>query len=346
MSEIIEQLKQWPKIELHRHMEGSLRLETIAEIAREHQLDLPGHDLEALRPLVQVTEAPYTHRRFLSKFTILRHFYQSRQVIERVAYETVADAALDNVRYLELRFTPLALAKTRGFPLEQVTRWTIESIRQAEADHDIQVNLIISINRHEPVELGAKMANLALLFKDEISGLDLTGDEAAVPPQPFSGIFQQAQQAGLWITAHAGEWEGPQSIRDALEYLGATRIGHGVRSAEDADLVEELRERQIALEVCPTSNIQSGVFANPQDHPLRHLLKKGVPVSINTDDPGVSNITLTDEYAFAVRELGLSASDLKQTILGAARAAFLPEPSRDRLVSWFERALTDCDIVA
>lgn len=340
MLDLKPDFRAWPKIDLHRHLEGSLRLDTLSDIAREHGVDLPGYGVEAIRPLVQMIDGdPHTYRSFLNKFRVLRHFYKTQEVVERVTREAVADAAKDNVRYLELRFTPSALGNQGSFSMDDVTQWVIESVRKAEADHAIQVNLIMSMNRHEDLSIGRQIAELAIRHRGDIVGLDLAGDEVAFSARPFAPIFLKAKQAGLGITVHAGEWQGSENIIESIQHLWADRIGHGVRVIENSDAVRFVRERQITLEICPTSNLQSGVIRRLSQHPLADLVDLRLPITINTDDPSVSNIVLSDEYALAVGELGLSLDGLKQTILTAARAAFLPEEEKEALIKWFEQAL-------
>ena len=341
MDDLWIQLKSWPKIDLHRHLEGSLRLETLSEIARQYGTELPGYDVESIRPFVQITEKPHTYQRFLEKFGALRLFYKTREIVERIAYEAIADAAADNVRYLELRFTPSALCQTGGFELEEVTQWVIGASRRAETDHGVQVGLLLSMNRHEPLASGELVCDLAIKYRGDIVGLDLAGDEVAYPAPPFAPLFQRAKQSGLGITVHAGEWEGCDSIVESVEFLGADRIGHGIRAIEDVEVVDYLRQHRVGLEICPTSNVQSGAVRNLQVHPLTDLIDQGLLISINTDDPSISNITLTDEYYLAATELGLSLDKLRQAILNAATVAFLPGDRKRELTVWFEEALRE-----
>jgi adenosine deaminase len=333
------ELKRWPKIDLHRHLEGSLRLSTLAEVAREHGIDLPGYEEETIRPFVQITDEPRTYRHFLAKFGVLRHFYRTREVVERITYEAVADAAEDNVRYLELRFTPSALADVGNFSLEEVTQWVIGSVRRAEQDHPLRVGLIMSMNRHEDIAIGQQIAELAVAYHDEIAGLDLAGDEVAFSARPFSELFRRAKDAGLGITVHAGEWRGSDNIIESIEHLCADRIGHGVRAIESQAVVDYLRRNQITLEICPTSNIQSGAVTDLSRHPLADLLDLGLCITINTDDPSVSDIQLTDEYVLSMSQLGLSLGGLGRAILNAVNAAFLPSAERRQLEDWFREAL-------
>lgn len=325
--------KSLPKVDLHRHIEGSLRLETLYEIADQFGIDLPGGD--GLRPLVQVVSSdPNTSQNFLSKFEALRSFYRSPQVIARITEETIADAAADNVRYLELRFTPAALSKMGGFPLGEVMDWVAEAAQEADSKYQVKTRLIASVNRHESLDLAAQVAALAVERRDDgIIGLDLAGDEAGYPTSPFGAIFQDASQAGLNITVHAGEWGGPENVAQAIELLGAERIGHGVRVMEDEAVVSLSRERGTVFEICVTSNYQSGVVDTLTKHPIQNMLDAGLNVTIDTDDPSISQITLSDEYRIVCERLGIADELLQDRILAAARAAFLPIDEQEALVA-------------
>ena len=315
-----------PKLDLHRHLEGSLRLDTIIDIARRHSITIPA----SFHAFVQVQpDDPLTFHNFLSKFQHLRQIYRSPEVIARVTAEAVQDAAADGLHYLELRFTPIALARMQGYSLGEVMDWVTVSAWQAAEANPIKVRLIVSVNRHEPVELAEKVARLAAeRIGQGVVGLDLAGNEAEFSAAPFVGVFREASQSGLHITAHAGEWGGAFNVRQAIECLGAERIGHGVRVIEDPLVMDLARERGTVLEVCLTSNYQSGVVPALSDHPLARLLNAGLAVTLNTDDPGISGITLTDEYRLALEDLGLPPAELIGCVLSAARAAFLPPEER------------------
>jgi adenosine deaminase len=330
-----------PKIDLHRHLEGSLRLSSLRDIARQFDLDVPARSLDELRPHVQFTDDVPNFRNFLEKFNVIRRFYQSPEVIRRLTYEVVEDAARDNVRYLELRFTPAALASAQQYPLDEVADWVLAAVAQACRDHPtIQVGLIASLNRHEPVEVAEQVTQIAMdRLGRGIVAIDLAGDEVNYPARPFRGVFQTAAAAGLGLVAHAGEWTGPETVRDAIEHLGAQRIGHGVRVVEDPDVAALARERGVAFEVCPTSNVQSGVVPSLDAHPLRAMCALKLRVTLNTDDPEVSGITLSHEYAAVLEVLGCTEADLKHFILTAASCSFLPPADRAALVERFRQAL-------
>lgn len=327
--------KSLPKVELHRHLEGSWRFSTLLEVARTHKLDLPYDDIDDFRRLVQIHDKdyPFTFQNFLSKFDTLRLMYRSPEIIHEITRQAIADAAADNIHYLELRFTPVALTRIKGFPIADAMDWVIEASAQAAADFSIGVKLIASVNRHESVALAEEVLKLSIDRKDKgIVALDLAGGEVDFPGDSFAGIFNEAKQSGLNITIHAGEWGGPENIKLAIETLNAERIGHGVRILEDENVVALAKERDIVLEVCPTSNYQSGVVKRLSNHPLKKICESGIKVTINTDDPGISQIDLSDEYEVAVQTLGFSLEQLQESILIGAQAAFLPDVKRKLLV--------------
>ena len=329
-----------PKVDLHRHLEGSLRLTTMLDIARQHGVTVPV-SMFNLSGLVQVQDQdPMTFTNFLDKFKTLRLFYKSPDVIDRVTREAVEDAARDNCRYLELRFTPVALSRAEGFPLHDVMDWVVASSQEAASKYKIKVGLIASVNRHESPELAEQVAWLAAEhIKDGLTGLDLAGNEAEYTSVPFQGIFREAKQAGLHVTIHAGEWGPAENVRDAIENLGAERIGHGVRVLEDKSVTALAKERETIFEVCVTSNYQSGVVKSLPEHPLPRMFEAGLKVTVNTDDPSVSRITLAHEYQHISEDLRVPMDTLKNSVMVAAQAAFLPDVEKEKLVVSLKKEL-------
>jgi adenosine deaminase len=337
---VLKNYRALPKVELHRHLEGTLRLATMLDIAQQHGITIPA-DVLRLSNLVQVQEEEkYSFQTFLSKFNTLRLFYRSPDVIHRITREAIEDAAKDNVKYMELRFTPVALSRAERFPLHDVIDWVITSTQNAAKEFGVMVRLIASVNRHESHELAEQVAWLAAEHKEHgLIAIDLAGNEAEFKSQPFYGVFKEARQAGLHITIHAGEWGPAANVKEGIEELGAERIGHGVRVLEDDTVVALARERNTAFEVCVTSNLQSGVVPDLESHPLRAMLQAGLNATINTDDPSVSRITLSQEYHVVCNELGLSLDTLKERILAAAQASFLPDNERNDLVGRLTKEL-------
>jgi adenosine deaminase len=341
-----ELFRAFPKVELHRHLEGTLRLGTLWEVARDHDMVIP--NTGRLRSLVQVNEEePYTFENFLSKFETLRLFYRTPEIIGRVTREAIADAASDHVRYMELRFTPVALSKSQGYSLTEVMDWVIEGAIAAQKENPITVRLIASVNRNENILLAEQVAQLAVDRREKgIVGLDLAGNEAHFSALPFTGVFREVQKAGLHVTVHAGEWGGASNVSDAILSLQAERIGHGVRVMEDPRVISLALERQPAFEVCVTSNYQSGVVPVLSKHPLMSMLAAGLNITLNTDDPSISQITLSDEYCTVYEDLRMPLDALKERVLAAARAAFLSDTERQALVQSLTNELSGLSVAS
>lgn len=353
---LLARVQNMPKIELHRHFEGALRLQTMFEIAREHNIAIPPrngnptdstthHDYtqEDLRPTVQVMpDEPRTPQDFLAKFRMLRQFFRSEAIIRRLTHEIITDAANDNVRYMELRFTPHALCKSSGCTIAQIVPIICDVASATAREHPIEVALIVSMNRHEPVELGEEALNAAIANQDKgVVGVDLAGDEANHDGLAFRNIFRRAKEARLGVTIHAGEWAGANSVWNAIGNLYADRVGHGINVLQDEAIAHVLAERQIPLEVCPTSNVLSGVASSLAEHPLNDLTQRNIFTTINTDDPSICAVTLSDEIALMIENSTMTLADVEQYTLRAARAAFLPPAQRDDLVRRFQTWFND-----
>lgn len=333
-------MQELPKIELHRHLEGAIRLSTLVDVAQEYGIEMPEYDIELMRPFVQMMpNEPHNSQHFLAKFMTIRQFFLSEAVIRRMTREIVEDAALDNVKYFELRFTPRALTNILNCSYEDVLDWVCTEAVATADQYDIQVRLIVSVNRHESFGIAEATLDAVLAYQNPyIVAVDLAGNESDYPAEPFQPFFERAKTEGLSVTIHAGEWGSAENIRSAVTMLMADRIGHGVSAIDDLALCDWLIEQGILLEVCPTSNVHSGAVANLAQHPLSRLYRHGVATSINTDDPLVSDITLTDELVHVVEYMTLTVDDVKRHMLNAANAAFLPPDERKILISQFESA--------
>jgi len=325
-SPFFDQIKKFPKTDLHRHLEGSILPETFVEIARKYGGTLPAYEVEALRPLIQVVDDPPGFQNFLSKFKVFRCFYPCVAAVEEIAFKAVQDAAEDGVKYLELRYSPTHFACSERFSEREVVQAVSAAIQSASKKFDIIVTPILTISRDygvAPAEQTVSM--IADLPPGSFYGLDLAGDEVNNNAQPFANLFTIAKKAGLGLTIHAGEAGGAANVRQAVVDFHADRIGHGIRSAEDADVVELLRQKDVLLEVSLTSNCHTGVVSSIKEHPIKQLLRQKVPLNINTDDPAISGITLTDEYITAIHELGMTLEDLKALNRTALDHAFYPD---------------------
>jgi len=322
-----------PLIDLHRHLDGSVRLETILDLGRRHGIPLPGDTLETLRPHVVVTTPQPGLIEFLAKFKWMTAVLADYEACRRVARENVEDARREGIRYIELRFSPAFMADAHNLDPSRVTAAVIEGVREGEAVTGVKANLIGILTRtYGPVRARRELRAL-LDHRQEITALDLAGDEGNWPAELFVEHFKEGRDAGWHITVHAGEAAGAQSIVTAIDQLGATRIGHAVRAVEDPAVMDLLRERRIGIEANLTSNVQTSTVPDYASHPLRRFLEAGLLATINTDDPGISGIDLPYELDVAAPAAGLDEEQIVQALENAWEIAFLPAEEKVRLRS-------------
>jgi|Cm1ome_4_1110797.scaffolds.fasta_scaffold05661_2 adenosine deaminase len=326
--------KTVPKIELHRHLEGAMRLSTIRELALRAGLLLPYEDERAFRAVFQVSPGEErTLVQFLTKFVWLRRLLKNRETLERITFETVEDAALDGTRYVEIRFNYSRLAEN-GLSDEEIIGGICDGVKRAEEMYPIRVGLICGISRELPVDCAEKTVDFAIANQaNGIAAIDLMNDER-FPPALFGRPFARAREAGLHITVHAGEAAGPESILAAIRELQAERIGHGTHILEDPEALRLVAERNVFVECCLTSNVHTGAVPTMCAHPLPALRMNQIPFCLNTDDPGVSDITLSGEFSVAQESFGLSEAELRDMQLTAVDYIF-----RDDLKPWLRSVL-------
>lgn len=320
-----------PLIDLHRHLEGSIRLETVLDLGRKHNLSLPANDVDGLRPHVQVTDQQPGVMAFLTKFQWITAVLKDYDACRRTAYENVADLVTEGIDYAELRFSPWFMAEANRLDPQGVVEAVVDGIRAGSRDFKTPVKLIGILSRTYGPEIAWKeFAALASAGK-EITALDLAGDEAQFPGNLFTAHFRQARDLGWQVTVHAGESDGPASIWQAIRELGAARIGHAVRAVEDPMLMEFMLEQRIAIEANLTSNLQTTTVSDYPSHPLKTFLDKGMLATINSDDPGISGITLRYEYLTAAPAAGLTPELIRAAQKNALEAAFLSQEERSLL---------------
>lgn len=318
----------FPLLDLHRHLDGSVRLATILALGQQHGLPLPGWTLEDLRPFVQVSEPQPGLLAFFEKFKWQTGVLVNEAACYRVAYENVEDAKNEGIDYIELRFSPWFMAEAHGLNPVGVVEAVVAGVQAGVRDFGVAAKLIGILSRTYGPAVGRQELAALLTQRDHIVALDLAGDEINFPGEMFVDHFRQARNAGWGVTVHAGEATGPESIWQAIHGLGATRIGHGMRAVEDAALLDYLAAHAIGLEVSLTSNVQTSVVADYASHPLRRLLAHGVKATLNTDDPGISAIDLPHEYNVAAPQAGLSLAQIHQCQRNALEVAFLSDGER------------------
>ncbi|CAO96811.1 adenosine deaminase [Erwinia tasmaniensis] len=319
---------QLPLTDIHRHLDGNIRAQTILDLGREFNLTLPATTLAALRPHVQVIEAEPDLVSFLNKLDWGVKVLGSLDACRRVALENVEDAARAGIHYAELRFSPGYMAMTHGLPVAGVVEAVIDGIRAGCAAHNIDVRLIGIMSRTFGEDACLRELDGLLAHRDGITALDLAGDELGFPGRRFLSHFNRARDAGLRITVHAGEAAGAESIWQAIRELGAERIGHGVKAVEDPALMDFLAQEGIGIESCLTSNIQTSTVATLADHPLKTFLNHGILATINTDDPAVQGIEIEHEYHVAAPAAGLSVQQMRVAQENGLKIAFLSEEEK------------------
>lgn len=333
-------LEEWahmlPKVDLHVHLEGCVRPQTFLELrkggSRGQQRECAGpKSLESVSSKMQVDGTERSLADYLRKIEFVYQVTQTPEALRRIAFEAVAGAAGENVAYIELRGGPL-LHTRRGLAAADVIAAVLDGMHEAFEVFKVSGGFIVAALRDHPPEDNVELARVAVKFKDRgVVGFDLAGNEDGYPCSDHARAFAIAREGGLGITVHAGEAAGADSIRDAVLVLGAQRIGHGIRLAEDRHVLEFVRENAIPLEMCPTSNVHTQAVRSLAEHPLKSYLEAGVRVTINDDDPQTSRTNMAREVALAMKVLGLARNEVVECMRTATDHAFASEAEKARL---------------
>lgn len=325
--------KQLPVLDLHRHLDGNVRVETVWELAHQFAMPLPAESIDKMRPLVQIQGKENDLLGFLAKLDWMVKVLGDLDAVKRVAIENVEDAARSGLDYTELRFSPYYMAETHNLPMEGVIEAVADGVRSACQSHDVQVKLIGIMSRSYGVENCTRELDAILAQRKHFTAVDLAGNEAGFPGELFVEHFKRVRDASLNVTIHAGEALGPQSIWQAIEHLGAQRIGHGVNAIQDLALMDTLAQRQIGIESCPSSNLHTSTVATIDEHPLPRFLDAGICVGLNTDDPGVSNIDIGHEYRVVREQMGLDDEAIQTLQRNGLAMAFMSDDERRQLLA-------------
>jgi adenosine deaminase len=331
-------LRRLPKAELHCHLDGSVRPQTLLDLAREYGQPMPRQDAASLGAYMLVSDG-HSLEDYLQRFSVTLSVMQTAAALERIAYELAIDAAADGVRYLEVRYAPI-LNVRHGLSLADAVIAPLRGLERAEQEKGIVGRVIVCGIRSMAPEVSLELAELAVAFRGRgVVGFDLAGGEAGHPAAAHQTAFAHAHRHGLACTCHAGEGDGPESVRQALQTCCADRIGHGTRLIEDPALLDYVNDRRVPVEICLTSNIQTGAATSYGAHPLREYYDRGVNVVLNTDNRLMSGTTLTDEYEHAARHLDFSFDELARMALNGFASAFLPYEQRQMMIADAEREL-------
>jgi adenosine deaminase len=321
-----QEIHNMKKVVLHLHLDGSLRPETVQEWLHEDGKDI---DLDLIKAKLMVARDCKDLNQYLEKFDLPLHFLQSEERIKRASYELYEDLAKRNVIYSEVRFAP-SLHLQQGLSYDQVVESAIAGMNEAKEQFGIDGGLILCAMRNNTHEANIDTVKSAKKYLGKgVVALDLAGAEALFPTQNFEDVFTLARENNIPFTIHAGEADGPESIKTALRF-GAQRIGHGVRCVQNKELMEELKQKQILLEICPISNLQTQAVQG--NYPLEEIYRYGIPVSINTDNDTVSNTDIEQEYEWVLANTSLTPNDLTKMNVNAVKSAFTTPEKKNALV--------------
>ncbi len=334
-----ERLKRFiadmPKVETHLHLDGSLTPETIQSLARrQNYAPLRDKSLGEIRALAVVNEPRESLAKVLDAFKTIYPLLYTPEAVERMAYDCLANAAKDNIRYVEVRFAPALQAKP-DFSVNAVVEAALKGLKRAERDFPVKSGLIISLYRPLSKEQNEAMLQAAVRYEGQgVVGIDLAGDEAQHPLTEFKDFFKRAKEAGLRLTVHAGEVPGSKDLSTALD-IGVDRISHATLLANDPEMTRKIAAQVLPIEVNLTSNLRTGAILSYDRHPVKDWIRSGVPVSLSTDDPGVFGITLSGEYNVLAGALGLTPDQIIAVQVGAIDSLFLSDADKDVLRAQF-----------
>jgi adenosine deaminase len=330
-------MRKMPKVELHRHLDGSIRQETVVDISKHHGLDIDISDSSRLKKRSTITEPMQDLAAVLEAFDIIQKVSCSYEAIKRIAFENVEDAYYDGIKLIELRFSTAFISLDKEISNDEIIEGVLDGIAQGMDKYDVQAGLITIVSRTLDYEVN-KQGTIDVIkyakngrhrMADRIVGFDLADRENTSDPSDFKELVEMSREAGLGITVHSGEETDASGVEKTLEVLNPDRIGHGVNAWQDRDVVEMLKERNVLLELCPTSNWLTQCVPILAEHPLPDFYKAGVKVSINSDDPQLMDIDLTNEYEVAKRYYGFDNEDFRKTNLYALEKSFLPKEITD-----------------
>jgi adenosine deaminase len=328
-----------PKTDLHCHLDGSVRIDTILDLAEKQQVELPTNNREALKNILMPGNSCSSLVEYLRPFDITLSVMQEAEALERTAYELAEDAAEENIRYLEVRYSPVLHTK-KGLKLTEIVDAVLRGLQRAEAEYAIKTGVIICGMRNINPETSMVLANLAKDYKNRgVVAFDLAGAEENYPAKHHVEAFYQILNNNINCTAHAGEAYGPESIHQAIHYCGAHRIGHGTRLKEDSDLLNYVNDHRIPLEICLTSNVQTKASDSFENHPYKFYFDYGLRITINTDNRLISNTTMTNELYLAAKYADWTMDELKEVIIAGFKSAFIPMKEKTALLKEVNKEL-------
>jgi len=325
-------LQKLPKVELHCHLDGSLRIPTILDLAKEDNVTLPTSNSDKLSKILVIGKTRGSLEDYIKRFDITLSVMQTPAALRRIAYELIEDVAKENVRYIEIRYSPI-LHTEKGMSLGESVEAVRKGLRRGRKDFGVESGIIVCGIRNISAAASLKLADLTVRYKNKgVVGFDLAGAEENFPAKDHQEAFYMILNNNINATIHAGEAFGPSSIHQAIHHCGAHRIGHGTRLKENKDLMNYVNDHRITLEVCLTSNWQTRSIRSLKYHPLKYYYDQGIRVTLNTDNRLMSGTTLTKEFLLAHKLFGFKLHDFREMIIMAMKSAFLPYAERKKMI--------------
>ena len=325
-------LKRLPKVELHCHLDGSLRVPTILDLAKKDKVTLTTSSSEELSKLLVIGKTRGSLEDYIKRFDITLSVMQTPQALSRTAYELIEDVAKENVRYIEIRYSPI-LHTGKGMTMGESVEAVRNGLKRGQKDFGVKSGIIVCGIRNISAAASLKLADLTVRYKNKgVVGFDLAGSEENFPAKDHQEAFYMILNNNINATIHAGEAYGPSSIHQAIHHCGAHRIGHGTRLKENKDLMNYVNDHRITLEICLTSNWQTRSIRTLKYHPLKYYYDQGIRVTINTDNRLMSGTTLTKEFLLAHKLFGFKLHDFREMIIMAMKSAFIPYAERKQLI--------------
>ena len=325
-------LQRLPKVELHCHLDGSLRIPTILDLAKKDKVTLPTSNSDKLSKLLVIGKTRGSLEDYIKRFDITLSVMQTPAALRRTAYELIEDVAKENVRYIEIRYSPILHTK-KGMSLGESVEAVRKGLERGRKDFGVDSGIIVCGIRNISAAASLKLADLTVRYKNKgVVGFDLAGAEENFPAKDHQEAFYMILNNNINATIHAGEAYGPSSIHQAIHHCGAHRIGHGTRLKENKDLMNYVNDHRITLEICLTSNWQTRSIRSLKYHPLKYYYDQGIRVTLNTDNRLMSGTTLTKEFFLAHKLFGFKLHDFREMIIMAMKSAFLPYAERKQMI--------------
>jgi adenosine deaminase len=331
-----EIIKRLPKLEQHIHIVGSTKPETLLAIIEDNGVKMPFKNIDEVKSFFQYSDLPH----FISVYSTVNDCITDAKYYERITYEMLESEAACNVKHVEAIFSANDHVR-RGLDYGEMLDAINKGIRRAKRKFGITCTIRVDLVRNYGPEVAVKELGWIKKKGDNIVAIDLGGSENGFPPEPYEGVYKKASDLGLHLVAHAGEAAGPESVWGAIKTLGVERIGHGVTAAADPALLKEIKNRGIAIETCPISNLRTGAIKSVKDHPIRSFIKQGISVSVNSDDPPMFNTDINNEYLQLHRELGFTVDELMRISLDSIETSFLPTKKKEELREGFLKEYRD-----